>query len=172
MDCEYTDQNDNRVKILAEQLIRAARLEYLGAPPRIMRREYEKISNRLFLIDLTKDAGKLLEAIDEVLLKNITMNLSGTSCLNCVTFHDCPKGQEAKPQTGSACELAKPYPYDDDARILCSGYQADWDKFDEAEMLSPEILIRLETVGIPLDRNRIAGKILAVMGRWVKAVRT
>ncbi|GAM09944.1 hypothetical protein OR1_02228 [Geobacter sp. OR-1] len=163
------NHRDNRFKLLAETLIRAAKLEFLNAPPRMLKKEYALISTRMCLIDTTTDAEKLLKAIEEVLLRNISINMSGTSCLNCTSFYECPNVAEEIPETNDALP-PQPYPYGEDAMKLCSEYHPDWDKFDDAAKLYPEILIRLETsFGIVLDRKRVVGKLLDVMGKWSKS---
>ena len=160
------NHRDNRFKLLAVTLIRAAKLEFLGAPPRMIKKEYALISTRMCLIDTINDAEKLLNAIEEVLLNNLRADLSGTSCLNCVKFIECPNVAEEIPETTDVLP-PKPYPHSGNALDLCKEYRPDWDKFDDAAKLYPEIMLRLETsFGIVVNRKRVAGKLLDVMGKW------
>ncbi len=164
------DHKDFQIKALAENLIRASRLELLGAPPRILKKEYVHINKRIASFDTVNDAEKLLNAIEEVLLRNISSSLSSTSCLNCTVFLDCPKVTEEVPVNANKLPQ-RPYPYDIDALNLCDGYHPDWDKFDEAAKLYPEIIFRLESsIGIMFDRKRVALKLLDVMGKWATSV--
>lgn len=165
-----TDHKSHQFKLLAERFIRAARLEYLGAPQSMLNKQYSLISECAGLIKSPEDAEKLLNELEEILLHNVSLSFSSTSCLNCVAFIDCHRIADGS-QEGIDSTPSKLYPYEDDALKLCDGYHPDWDKFDETAKIYPEIVLSLQVAfGIVVDQKRVALRILDVMGKWAKTV--
>jgi|GEM_PF-1521877 len=154
---------------LAEKLLLTSKLEYLGTPPSRLKEDYDLIDKQLSTIKTLKDAVKLLDVVEQTLLHDVSGVFGSTSCVNCVAFVDCPKF--GKIQENYEGPPPQPYPYDEDALNLCNGYHPNWDKYDEVAKIYPNILMRLElSFGIVVDRKRIAGKLLDVMGLWAATV--